>query len=44
MEQDEHVWREESEGAKSVEGPDQAVVAESEEREGAAMDSSLKPR
>lgn len=48
MEHEMHVRSEESEAAKSVEGPDQVVDAEEAsalmEREGDAVASSLKPR
>jgi hypothetical protein len=39
IEQEKQVRREESEGAKRVEGPDQAVVVESAGRDGTAMAS-----
>lgn len=43
-EHEKHVWREESEGAKRVDGPDQLVATASLDRDGAAVASSLKPR
>ena len=39
IEQEKQVLREESEGAKRVNGPDQAVVVGSAERDGATMES-----
>lgn len=40
-EHEKHVRREESEGAKRVDGPDQLVAVASLERDGAAVASSL---